>query len=466
MDHLHLNLRTQLFCTIFFLAFSILLCSPPPALGQYLFLKRLILAYNLEAHENSLKDGSYRGEEGILRARPETGLSLGMKVYIDQDYKDATALFQKAEKALEEAKRLMETEQRERFSGEHARRITEQYITFKKAIDLGKEKMSAYRSRLKQGVDDRLDREKSAVIFEKLLMTSIKRTDHRLRDALGHFYNVSQGLNLKNHYLTPENVPFVNKIFDQFSSQAKGETMRRFDFDKNRLTSIRTLSTNWKKVVEKRCRPFIPLIDANINRHKGNDYTLDPLLLVALMKRESSFDPRAVSTVGAAGLMQIMPKTAKSLGMKNVFQPTYFDEAFTLMAQERHHRRQALEILIQINRKDGHQLATKARKVMQKSLALGRKKEGLFQRYRKELLRKGEDNRLKPAQAIEYGYKYLSQLMKDQKGDMSLALASYNAGPHRVKQYNGIPPYTETVHFRNLVLKYYREYLRKAAEPL
>ena len=56
--------------------------------------------------------------------------------------------------------------------------------------------------------------------------------------------------------------------------------------------------------------------------------------------------------------------------------------------------------------------------------------------------------------------------MKAQKGDMSLALASYNAGPHRVKQYNGIPPYRETVHFRNLVLKYYRDYLRKAAEAI
>ena len=466
MDHLHLNLRTRLFCTIFFLAVSIYLCSPPPASGQHPLLKRLIIAHNLEAHENSLKDESYRGEEGILQARPKTGLSLGMKVYIDQDYKDATVLFQKAEKALEKAEKLTETEQREHFSGEHAQRIAEQCIAFKKAFDLGKGKMSAYRTRLKQGVDDRLDREKSAVILEKLLMTSLNRTDHRLRDALGHFYNVSQGLNLKNHYLTPENIPFVNKIFDQFSSQAKDETKRRFDFDRNRLTPIRTLSTNWKKVVEKRCRPLIPLIEANIKKHKDNDYTLDPLLFIALMKRESGFDPRAVSPVGAAGLMQIMPETAKRLGMKNVFQPTYFDDAFSLMKQERHYRRQALEILLLINRDDGLQLAAKARKFMQKSLALGRKKDGLFQRYKKELLREGRDDRLKPAQAIEYGYKYISQLMKAQKGDMSLALASYNAGPHRVKQYNGIPPYRETVHFRNLVLKYYRDYLRKAAEAI
>jgi len=55
-------------------------------------------------------------------------------------------------------------------------------------------------------------------------------------------------------------------------------------------------------------------------------------------------------------------------------------------------------------------------------------------------------------------------LMKKQKGDISLALASYNAGPHRVREFNGIPPYEETVHFRNRVLQYYREYLRKAKD--
>ena len=51
--------------------------------------------------------------------------------------------------------------------------------------------------------------------------------------------------------------------------------------------------------------------------------------------------------------------------------------------------------------------------------------------------------------------------MKMQKGDISLALASYNAGPHRVKEYNGLPPYAETVTFRNTVLKFYREYVNK-----
>jgi hypothetical protein len=85
----------------------------------------------------------------------------------------------------------------------------------------------------------------------------------------------------------------------------------------------------------------------------------------------------------------------------------------------------------------------------------------LYAKYRKEVLENSTDDRLEPRKAIEYGFKYFDRLMTDQKGDVSLALAAYNAGPHRVRKHKGIPPYRETVRFRNRVMKYYREYLRK-----
>ncbi len=44
-------------------------------------------------------------------------------------------------------------------------------------------------------------------------------------------------------------------------------------------------------------------------------------LIKAIIKVESDFDPYAVSRSGACGLMQIMPDTAKSLGMTNTFDP-------------------------------------------------------------------------------------------------------------------------------------------------
>jgi soluble lytic murein transglycosylase len=45
-------------------------------------------------------------------------------------------------------------------------------------------------------------------------------------------------------------------------------------------------------------------------------YRLDPLLLMALMRQESRFDPRIRSAVGAVGLFQVMPYTGAALGAK------------------------------------------------------------------------------------------------------------------------------------------------------
>jgi len=53
----------------------------------------------------------------------------------------------------------------------------------------------------------------------------------------------------------------------------------------------------------------------------------------------------------------------------------------------------------------------------------------LFSEYKRDLLDEGSDDRLQASLAIEHGLKYFAGLMKAQKGDMSLALASYNAGP-------------------------------------
>lgn len=49
------------------------------------------------------------------------------------------------------------------------------------------------------------------------------------------------------------------------------------------------------------------------NVGKLENYTVDPLLLIAVMRRESSFNSDAISSAGAIGLMQLMPSTAKML---------------------------------------------------------------------------------------------------------------------------------------------------------
>jgi hypothetical protein len=48
-------------------------------------------------------------------------------------------------------------------------------------------------------------------------------------------------------------------------------------------------------------------------------HSVDPVLLTAVARTESNFDPRAVSPKGALGLMQLMPQTAERFGVADVF---------------------------------------------------------------------------------------------------------------------------------------------------
>jgi len=104
-------------------------------------------------------------------------------------------------------------------------------------------------------------------------------------------------------------------------------------------------------------------------------YGLPPALIRAVIMTESAFDPLAVSSAGAQGLMQLMPALSNEMGVSDAFDPR---------------------------------------------------------------------------ENIMAGAQYLSSLLEAQKGNIKLALASYNAGPGNVQRYRGIPPFKET---RNYVKK-------------
>jgi soluble lytic murein transglycosylase-like protein len=67
-------------------------------------------------------------------------------------------------------------------------------------------------------------------------------------------------------------------------------------------------------------------------------------------------------------------------------------------------------------------------------------------------------NTFDPTDNIRGGVRYLRFLLDTFKGDVSLALAAYNAGLAKVSKYGGIPPYEETRNYVSRVLSYQKSY--------
>lgn len=86
--------------------------------------------------------------------------------------------------------------------------------------------------------------------------------------------------------------------------------------------------------------------------------------------------------------------------------------------------------------------------------------QGLMQLMPATAKRFGCDDPHDASANIKAGTKYLAWLLKRFDGDVSLALAGYNAGEGAVDKYDGVPPYSETQNYvRKIVANYGKTYL-------
>ncbi|MBI2105995.1 lytic transglycosylase domain-containing protein [Candidatus Woesearchaeota archaeon] len=63
------------------------------------------------------------------------------------------------------------------------------------------------------------------------------------------------------------------------------------------------------------------IVEETIEKYDAHRYNITPELVSSMIFHESTYDSLAVSKKGAMGLMQLMPKTAAELGVKNPFDP-------------------------------------------------------------------------------------------------------------------------------------------------
>jgi hypothetical protein len=266
----------------------LLILTTGPVLAEQPILKKYIIEYNIQAIEKSLRDDTYRGEEGILAVNPEEAKSLGIKTVINDDYLESMRLFKEANECLEKAKKAMSTSVKEKTDGYYAAEISENALKYKKKFAEAKKRLIRYHLHLNPDNDDRLNETVCSKIIDRILDESLSSQTKGLRDKLALFYNKCHGVVAKNFPLTDNNTRFVNYVFNGFLKESSREERKKHDLD---LCYNARGSYKWKDAAGFGTSEYALLIDEAFKKLGDTIYPVDPLLFMALIKKESSFKP-------------------------------------------------------------------------------------------------------------------------------------------------------------------------------
>ncbi len=258
--------------------------------------------------------------------------------------------------------------------------------------------------------------------------------------SMGFSVNV-HGKHLHYAYLSQPDVAYkhllaVGWTFDLFSQTASGPVSKKGTLTERKETLVKTMKTSVQngtirmkavtpvvrekkvpvKASERTKTKSPPKRDSDDTKQIINDAKnaksptrriaerseIEVELLLALIKTESTFNPKAISPTGAVGLMQLIPATARELGLKV---PAY-------------------------------------------------------RNVKKPTPNPSVDERFHPLKNLEAGVKYLHQMLKKYDGDYSLSLAAYYVGPGNVRKNRKLTRSAER-HVGKVLERYY-QYKRDA----
>jgi soluble lytic murein transglycosylase-like protein len=78
----------------------------------------------------------------------------------------------------------------------------------------------------------------------------------------------------------------------------------------------------------------------------------------------------------------------------------------------------------------------------------------------------GVEDSFNPEENVDAGVEYFKMLLNRFAGDVTLALAAYNAGSRKVLKYQGVPPFKATKYYIKKVFNYYQVYKEQATAEM